>query len=88
MGHEVGKKRKGEDEVRSSKRHVSDTLMRKETREGGSGTGTRAKIQEPTSVPGKEGRTVQWRGECGAMPRPREHVTRGPRPRWRPQNTQ
>jgi hypothetical protein len=63
---EWGKKRKGEDKVRSAKRRVSDTPTRKETREGGSGTGTRAKNREPTSVPGKEG--VQSKDEASAAP--------------------
>jgi hypothetical protein len=37
---------------------------------------------------GERGHTVQWRGECGAMLRPREHDSRGPRHRRLPQDTQ
>jgi hypothetical protein len=59
----------------------------KETREGVR-YGNEGKSREPTSVPGKEGRTVQGRGECSTMLRPCEYDSRGPHHRRLPQDTQ
>jgi hypothetical protein len=60
---------------------------RKETR-GGSGTGTRAKNESRQGCQGKRGVQCKGRGECGAMPRPREHDSRGPRQQQLPQDIQ
>jgi hypothetical protein len=72
-----GEKEKGRDGVRSARRHASDTPARRETREGGSGTGTRARIESRQACRGKRGVQCKGRGECGAMPRPRERGTHG-----------
>jgi hypothetical protein len=60
------REKKREDEVRSATRRASDTLTRKETREGGSGSGTRVKIESRQACRGKRG--VQCKGEASAAP--------------------
>jgi hypothetical protein len=99
VGHEVGnniamvrsqarlsgEKGEGQDRVRSTRRRANDVPTRNER--GGVRYGNEGEKREPTSAPGKEGRTVQGRGECGAMLRPFEHDTRGPRHRRLPQDT-
>jgi hypothetical protein len=53
--------------VRSARGRASDTPARRETRERGSGTGTRVKNREPTQVLGKRG-AYSARGEASAAP--------------------
>jgi hypothetical protein len=102
VGHEVGnnsamvrslcklewgkKKRRGRGSLskETCERHTSEKGNERE----GVRYGDEGENREPTSVPGKEGRIVQGRGECGAMPRPLEHDSRGSRHRWLPQDTQ
>jgi hypothetical protein len=60
---------------------------RKEKREGVQ-NGSEDRNREPTGVPEKRDIQCKGRGECGAMPRPREHGTHGPRHRRLPQNMQ
>jgi hypothetical protein len=75
-----GEKENEGDDIRVTRIRSSDAPTRKEMREGGSGTGTRAKKLRANKCAGERGvYSARGRGECGATPWPHEHDSRGPR---------
>jgi hypothetical protein len=82
-----GEKEKGGDGVHLPRRRASDVPTRKRTRGRGVRYGNESENSRDDKRAEERGRTVQWRGECGAMLWPREHDSRGPRHRRLPQDT-